>query len=157
MFPGSLPVCLWHSRGAEVELPQAWVGGKGALLHSAKTGLLPFWSAYLSISLKNALSAVQIRDSACSSTACHLASPPLLPSFFPGSSRTPGIPKGLVWKQAQVLTAWLEPKVFSSCFQDYFLGNKMWIIRVHGEEMGRSPGTGIGLAVGAEHPAARSK
>lgn len=117
MFPGSLPICHRNSRG-KWNCHRLWVGGKPVLFHFRNAVLSSLRSVYIGVSLKNALSALQIR-----------VNPALAFSFlkFPHAK---GAPISKAWVQVEVskaaclvLTSGTE--VFSFCFQAYLLGNKM--------------------------------
>lgn len=88
------------------------------LFHFRNDVLSSLGSVYIDVSLKIALSALQIQVN---------------PAFlFPKVPAHQGAPVSKAWVQVRiskaaclVLTSGLEPEVFSFCFQAYLLGNKM--------------------------------
>lgn len=130
----------------------SWALGRwpGRLFHFRNIVLWSFESVYVGVSLRNALSAWHIRVillccSALSHPKSALSFSQEAPAPQGGQASKVEVRVGVSKAACPVLTSWLEPEVFSFCFQAYFLGNKMRIIRVQGEEMGRSPGTEVGL------------
>lgn len=90
------------------------------LFHFRNAVLSSLGSVYIGVSLKNALSALQIQVN------------PALAFLFPKVPAHQGAPVSKAWVQVRVskaarlvLTSGLEPEVFPFCFQAYLLGNKM--------------------------------